>query len=127
MKRTINCRVVHTVFGVVGNKVVLDGKHVGVNNGGVLQEEPHVIAEFTQLLVELLRSLVDAYQAAMLVVITLLPHCHSWQAAQGTSAVNPELPGAVVVQNLKHCKEMLLCHCAMQFVKLTISRNVLCV
>ena len=90
------------MFVVVSDKIILDGEHVGVNNGGVLQEEPHVVAEVAQLFVEHLCSLVDAYQAAMLVVLALFSHRHRWQAAQGAGAVYPELPRAVVVQNLKN-------------------------
>ena len=86
---------------MVGNEVVLDGEHVGVHDGGVLEVEPHVVAELAQLLVVRLGGPVDAGEAAVRVVLALLLHHQCRQAPQGAGAVDPELPRAVVVQNLK--------------------------
>jgi hypothetical protein len=91
----------HTVFGVVGDKAVLDGKHVGVHDGGVLEVEPHVVAELAELLVVRLGGPVDAGEAAVRVVLALLLHHQCRQAPQGAGAVDPELPRAIVVENLK--------------------------
>ena len=87
---------------MVGDEVVLDGEHVGVHDGGVLEVEPHVVAELAQLLVVRLGGPVDAGEAAVRVVLALLLlHHQCRQAPQGAGAVDPELPRAVVVQNLK--------------------------
>jgi hypothetical protein len=95
----------HTVFGVVGDEVVLDGEHVGVHDGGALEVEPHLVAELAQLLVVRLGRPVDAGEAAVRVVLALLPHHQRRQAAQGAGAVDPELPRAIVVQNLNLAKK----------------------
>lgn len=91
----------HTVFGVVGDEVVLDGEHVGVHDGGALEVEPEVVAELAELLVVRLGSPVDAGEAAVLVLLArILLHHQRRQAPQGAGAVDPELPRSIVIQNL---------------------------
>ena len=86
---------------MVGDKVVLDGEHVGVDDGGALEVEPEVVTELAELLVVRLGSPVDAGEAAVLVLLALiLLHHQRRQAPQGAGAVDPELPRSIVIQNL---------------------------
>lgn len=91
---------------MVGDEVVLDGEHVGVHDGGVLEVEPQVVTELAQLLVVRLGGPIDVGKTAMCVVLALLPlHHQCRQAPQGAGAVDPELPRAIVIQNLNFDKK----------------------
>jgi hypothetical protein len=111
---------------VVGDEVVLDGEHVGVDDGGALEVEAEVVAELAELPVERLGGPVDAGEAAVLVLLALrLLHHQRRQAPQGARAVDPELPRSVVVQDLNFAKGTCFsCQCTLNIRRPIVIQNL---
>jgi hypothetical protein len=92
-----------TVLGVVGDEVVLDGEHVGEDDGSVGHALPELVASLGELLVEHLGDIVVLLEAAVAVEVTVVVPRNGQllrQAAQRPSPVDPELPRTVRVQSL---------------------------
>ena len=92
-----------TVGGVVGDEVVLDEQHVGVDDGGAAQLRPELVAGGAELVVELVGAVVEGLEAAAVVEVAVVVPGRGellGQAAQGAGAVDPEVLGAVVVESL---------------------------
>jgi hypothetical protein len=65
-----------TVGGVVGDEVVLDQQHVGVDDGGATQLRPELVAGGAELVVELVGAVVEGLEAAAGVEVAVVgPGC----------------------------------------------------
>ena len=88
---------------MVGDEVVLDGEHVGKDNGSVGHAMPELVASLGELLVEGPGGVVVLVEAAVAVEVAVVVPWDGQllrQAAQRSCPVDPELPPTVRVQSL---------------------------
>jgi hypothetical protein len=96
---------------VVGNKIILDSKHIDKDNGRLFQGQAQLIQGFTQQRIELLANIVDACDASMLIETTVVVPRHSKllrHATKRTRAMYPELPGPILMQPLQFHKDLII-------------------
>jgi len=89
---------------VVGNKIILDRKHIHEDDRRTFQRQTQLVQGFTQQRIELLADIVDGRDAPMLIEGAVVIPWHREllrHAPQRSRPMYPELPGPVLVQPLQ--------------------------
>lgn len=96
---------------MVGNKIILDSKHIHEDDCRLLKGQAQLIQGFTQQRIELLANIVDACDASMLIETTVIIPRHSKllrHATQCARPMYPELPGPILMQPLQFQKDLII-------------------
>lgn len=94
---------------MVGDKIILDSKHIHEDDRRTFQRQTHLVQGFTQQRIELLADIVDGRNASMLIEVAVIIPGHRKllrHASQRSRSMYPELPGSVLVQPLQFRKDI---------------------
>jgi len=96
---------------VVGNKIILDSKHINKDDCRLFKGQAQLIQGFAQQRIELLANIVYACDASMLIETTVIVPRHSKllrHATKRARPVYPELPGPILMQPLQFHKDLMI-------------------